>query len=272
MGRRLELTGQRFGKLVAIKVVGKDESGCLFWKCRCDCGEEPRVKASSLISGYTKSCGCLSSTPLEGQEFGELRVIEKVGSYKDGSIVYKCQCSCGNIKNIKSYLLNNGKKTHCGCKNKIGRTTHELSRSRFYGIWRGVKDRCDNSKSTSYKNYGAKGVKYQESWAVFENFKSDMYESYLKHCDQHTEKDTSIDRIENNKGYYKDNCRWATRREQDRNVTRNVIIDYKGEKFILKDLADKYFIKFDTLRDRLKRGLSIEEALTTPIRGKSREV
>ena len=103
-------------------------------------------------------------------------------------------------------------------KLSIMKTIHGLrgrSPSRFYRIWRGIQTRCRNIKSPAYKYYGAKGVVCL--WKNFLDFKNDMYESYLLHVQKFGEKQTQVDRINNDKGYYKKNCRWVTLSEQARN-------------------------------------------------------
>jgi hypothetical protein len=80
-----------------------------------------------------------------------------------------------------------------------------------------MKSRCSNEKHPQFKDYGGRGIKVSEEWLEFNIFKSDMYESYLEHVIEFGVKDTTIDRINNNKGYFKLNCRWATRAEQNKN-------------------------------------------------------
>jgi hypothetical protein len=94
---------------------------------------------------------------------------------------------------------------------------HGMCATRFYGIWETMKSRCLIPTASGYANYGAKGINIADNWKSFLGFKKDMYKSYLKHCEKFTEKNTSIDRINNELGYFKENCRWATFKEQCRN-------------------------------------------------------
>jgi len=101
--------------------------------------------------------------------------------------------------------------------NKIN-VTHNMSYTRFYKIWQSMKIRCYNKKAINYCDYGARGISICKEWLEsFENFRDDMYKSYLEHVDNYGEKDTSIDRIDVNKDYYPKNCKWATKIQQSNN-------------------------------------------------------
>lgn len=94
-----------------------------------------------------------------------------------------------------------------------------MSKTRFWTIWRGIIDRCTKKYSTSYERYGGKGIKTCDRWLEFINFKEDMYKSYLEHVEKYGEKETTIDRINSKKDYYKENCKWATNLEQAQNTS-----------------------------------------------------
>jgi hypothetical protein len=143
-----------------------------------------------------------------------------------------------------------GKIVSCGCHkreiNKERMTTHNMSRTRFYKIWESMIGRCYRKSHTSYKDYGAKGVKVCDRWHSFDNFYNDMYESFVMHSSIFGEDNTSLDRIENNKRYEPSNCRWTTWKKQFRNRTTNkyfIAINPKGDKFIhnvIKDFAKEH--------------------------------
>lgn len=114
-----DLTGQRFGKLVALEPTEKRCSGSVIWKCRCDCGAIHEADAGSLKRGLTKSCGDsvhrINMIDLTGQRFGRLVAIEPTEKRKGSSVVWRCRCDCGNSCDVSSYLLRSGNTRSCGC-------------------------------------------------------------------------------------------------------------------------------------------------------------
>lgn len=107
--------GSVFGKLEVVGVVGQNRSGKLLWKCKCVCGNKSVVCATHLLSGHTKSCGCLLDFDIIGQKFGRLTVLERVGKNKSGNILWKCKCSCGNEVSVAANHLRSGHTQSCGC-------------------------------------------------------------------------------------------------------------------------------------------------------------
>lgn len=127
----------------------------------------------------------------------------------------------------------------------IKNRTHFKTNTPEYRIWRGMKSRCYNSNERAYPRYGGRGIKICDRWMdSFENFLSDMGER--------PSKDYSIDRICNDGDYSPENCRWATRKEQASNYSRNVLVEYKGETKTLKDWCDQFGLNYGTTRARLK--------------------
>jgi len=120
--RAKDISGQRFGKLVAVERTGEKRHGCNLWRCKCDCGRETTVVTSALISGNTRSCGCLADAgkrsrfrDISGQRFGKLVAIEPTPLRSGNSIVWKCACDCGRESNHSSNALLNGQAKSCGC-------------------------------------------------------------------------------------------------------------------------------------------------------------
>lgn len=141
---------------------------------------------------------------------------------------------------------------------------HDID-SKEYKTWCGIKRRCTNPKEQSYKNYGAKGIVMSDEWAEsYEQFLSDMGRC-PKNC-------SSIDRIDNNKGYEKGNCRWATTIDQCNNRTSNRIVTYRGETDTLANICRKYGVQYGLVHSRLSKGLNIDLAIELPIQQNRRSL
>ena len=145
-------------------------------------------------------------------------LIKDLGRYrKEGTSavkrygVYECSFCKSRIEAC-TYDIKSGQTNSCGCK--MGRIRHGKSRTRIYGIWNGIKVRC-NDKSN--RNYGAKGIDYDPKWNTFEGFLDDMAEGYADNLE--------IDRIDSSKGYYKDNCQWITRSENAGKDRRKLTVE-----------------------------------------------
>jgi hypothetical protein len=185
-----------------------------------------------------------------GKKFWMLTILEDL--WKDtrhwAYTRYLAKCDCGNIKKTTSQYLSKSKYLCCWCKSYF-KGTHKLSYSRIYTIYTMIKQRCNNSIAKEYKYYWLRWIK--NLWNSFEEFRDDMYNSYLKHVEKYWEKNTSIDRINNDWNYCKENCRWATKKEQADNRTSNhkVIIDW-----VTKGICEwcKYYnINRSTVRYRM---------------------
>lgn len=140
---------------------------------------------------------------------------------------------------------------------------HGMSCTIFWKKYRSLKERCCNKNHQRYKYYWEKGIVCE--WENFEDFMDDMYESYLCHVEKFWKKQTTIERIDVNWNYCKENCRWATIKEQANNKTNNTFYEYNWERMTLQQWAVKTWIKRETISRRVvhhKR--SIKKALTTP--------
>lgn len=127
----------------------------------------------------------------------------------------------------------------------------------MYKMWISMKQRCDNSNLPAYERYGARGITYEPRWSVFLNFLEDMGER---------PDGMTIERIDNNGNYTKENCRWATPKEQQNNTRRNVNITYDGQTMNQAQWEIKLKMPTNTIYNRLKAGWSVEEAITKPLR------
>lgn len=205
-----------------------------------------------------------------GDIYGRLKITKELG-HINGRLCVECICECGNIKTYKMKYLKSGDTKSCGCLNRDttaqrnrDSATHKMCNTRFYRIYAGARGRCNSNTCISYKNYKARGIKFL--WDSFEEFKNDMYESYLKHVEEFGEIQTTLDRIDNDGNYYKENCRWATYKEQTSNKTDNRYIKYYNKIYSATELARIYNINPSTFIERLNRGWSIKKALNDKLK------
>lgn len=130
-----------------------------------------------------------------------------------------------------------------------------LSGHPLYSVWQGMKRRCDNPNFPHYANYGGRGIRVCDRWKHdFQAFLQDMGD---KPSPLHT-----IDRIDPNGHYAPENCRWATRKEQSRNIRNNRYVEIDGQRHLAADIAEKIGVKADTIIERVQRGLSIDAVLS----------
>ena len=180
-----------------------------------------------------------------------------------------CACDCGDVAEIREDRLKN-KTNSCGClqkersslinskdKNETGKNFNNV-RARLRTTWRFMKRRCYDTEHDSYKRYGGRGIRVSEDWLYFSNFYKDMADSYREGL--------TIDRVNVDGDYSKENCKWSTKNEQMNNKRNTRYVYYKGEKLPLSILHEKYAIEglpFGTLAIRILRGWSLESALKT---------
>jgi hypothetical protein len=199
------------------------------------------------------------------KRYGRLTIIHAIAE-RGKPLKMKVVCDCSTIKDVHWDNLKGDKTTSCGCVHREATIrvtlTHGHSRvgkiSDEYRCWLGMIQRCTNSNVRGYPDYGGRGIKVCERWLnSFENFFEDM--------GQRPSKSHSLDRFPNNDGDYKPgNCRWATKLEQMSNKRSNRLIDYQGELLCLAEWARRTGIRAETITSRLKKGWSIERALSLP--------
>lgn len=177
---------------------------------------------------------------MKGNRFGHWTVMSYAFTSKSGHKHMNCICDCGTEKFVRLSKLTSGESKSCGCKrrelyDKGGSINGK--RTKLYRVWLGIKDRCGNPKNVSFSRYGAIGINMCKEWEDFALFK--------KWAEDNGYKDgLSIDRIDNKKGYSKDNCRWADNFVQANNTKKNLFIEISGERFTIAQLARRFGIKY----------------------------
>jgi len=196
---------------------------------------------------------------LVGNKYGRLTVIG-FDSIVNRASKWRVRCDCGGEKSVLAGSLKSGATKSCGCLDKEKKTKHGRYGTPEYHTWESIKARCHNPKDKCYPRYGGAGILVCDEWLhSFEAFFRDMGEKpSLKH---------SIDRMNNEKGYSSDNCRWATKREQANNRKNNKPLTFNGISKPIREWAEDFGISHITLRGRLSRGLSAYDALHSPIKG-----
>lgn len=181
--------------------------------------------------------------------------------------IFVCDCGLTHFATINN--VENGVVKHCSsCSSRKKSTEHKthghsMSRKeidpegyRVYTVWQAMKRRCNNPKDSHYARYGGRGIKVCAEW-------ENSYETFLADMGMPPSADYQIDRIDNDGGYCKENCRWVTRTENARNKSNNTVITAFGETLTLSAWAEKTGLKRELIAARLRRGIDPEKALST---------
>ena len=228
MSRAKDLTGMRFGRLTVIERV-PSKSRHARWKCRCDCGNYTEALSNNLQSGSKVSCGCAAHpgsrgiTPsnfndLTGKRFGRLTVVRRI-SPVGSKVRWLCRCDCGTMKDVIAYELTSGKTRSCGCLQAESRHLRKVPNgkgTRLYNVWKSMKGRCYTPSCSSYKYYGARGIKVCDEW-------KDDYQAFYEwamtsgYDPDAPQGKCTIDRINVDGDYEPSNCRWVDATTQNAN-------------------------------------------------------
>lgn len=204
MVARIDITHQRYGRLVAVERVATAGRHRSVWRFKCDCGEVVDRVIDPIRSGLVNSCGCIRKEKTSARAF---------------------------VHGHRRY----------------GKSSKTLM------AYEKAKSRCNNPNDARYRTYGERGIKMCDRWMQgFSNFLADMGE-----CPE----GLTLERIDNNSGYTPGNCRWATREDQAKNKTNNVIVYHEGERLILADFARLMNVEYKKLRHLVsKRKIDAHEA------------
>jgi hypothetical protein len=185
---------------------------------------------------------------ITGKRYGRLVVLSYSHSNK-GFAIWNCQCDCGNTKIIYGASLKKGLTISCGCyRSEVSKSTAthgEARKTKEYRAWSGMISRCNTKSDHRYNQYGGRGIKVCDRWRhSYENFLADMGRAPSK---RH-----SIDRINVNGDYHPDNCRWSLPIIQSNNTTKNVLIEFKGQRNTIANWARQLSVNYKWLHKQLK--------------------
>jgi len=267
MPKFIDLTGRTFGKLKVMKLSDKrlsDGKGRtrVSWDCLCECGKETTVRSNTLTLNKTTSCVPCGyadrPTPNEvdllGQRFGRLVIKERLEARR-GKVYWKALCDCGNWTEAWTNLFTRGEKKSCGCLQPevtAKRSTKHGCANRgektpTYLAYMAMKRRVLGENTKAYQHYYEMGVMICDRWLEdFQNFLDDMGEK---------PKGMTLDRKNNDLGYCKENCRWATYTQQAQNKSNNRLFRCGDEVKILTQWARELRVSNGFIDNRLKKNM-----------------
>lgn len=258
-----DLAGRTFGRLTVVRLDVSHAGKNPRWLCRCECGTEKSIRASSLIRGHSQSCGCYRAEvlcpDLTGQTFNRFTVLRRGENTKIGQASWICRCDCGEIRSVKTYSLKSGNSKSCGCYHRDAITKHGQVKSPEHRSWGAMKSRCLNPGAAGFESYGGRGITVCERWA-------ESFEAFLEDMGPRPSPRHSIDRINSDGNYEPGNCRWADPRTQGNNRRNNVRLTCFGETLTLAQWARKVGLRRNMIEHRLNIGWPLEDALTKPSR------
>lgn len=190
---------------------------------------------------------------LTGKRFGMLTVlgIDDRGTRKT---YWMCQCDCGNVKSVRSDSLQNGAIKSCGCLKKkqdamnlTSNHSHKMSGTRLFGEWQGMKGRCFNKNNARFARYGGRGITVCDEWR-------DDFSAFARWAAENGYDDKlTLDRIDNDKSYSPENCRWADARTQSRNRSTNVSVTIGNSTRTLTEWCEIFHLDPHTVFARYRR-------------------
>lgn len=199
----------------------------------------------------------------KGLRFGYLTALEYIRENRVSW--WMVRCDCGTVKRIRQPIFSQPYIKSCGCMrsalcsaaNRKHGHTGEGWASKTFRVWSGMRSRCTNPNTPNFKRYGGRGITVCDRWNTFVNFLADMGEA---------PEGKTLERVDNNAGYSKENCKWATPKEQANNRRNNTFLEFNGRRLNIERWAEEIGVPSNTLWMRINHGKwSIEKALTTPL-------
>ena len=284
MSKLIDMTGEIYGNWRVLQrgETRKYPSGKTSTTWVCQCVKNPEYITTKLgnelrkVKNETcKACPGCHEMDLTGKKFNRWNVLSRADDYIDSSgrvyHTWLCQCSCEKqtLRVVLGKNLLRGTSNSCGCLAAEAASknfsTHKMSNTRLYGIWSNMRKRCLNQNDSAYKNYGGRGISICSEWEDFACF--------MEWALTHGYNDTlTIDRIDNNKGYAPENCRWVNYKTQANNTRNNVNITIDGVTHTASEWGDITGVPSYEILFRMHHGWSPERAVKTPLMKKKTNI
>ena len=198
---------------------------------------------------------------LTGKRFQRLVVIARnipIIPRKNKHTYWECLCDCGNPVVVKSTHLHSGNTKSCGCyardNIKERSTTHGLTDSPEYNSWKSMNKRCYSKSNQAYARYGGRGITVCDEW-------KNSFEAFYRDMGSRPSSEHTLDRKDNSKGYSKENCRWATKKEQANNRRNSIFCEHNGERRTIPEWCLVLGLNYHLIRRRIRAGWSFEKAI-----------
>ena len=289
-------------KINRLKIIGffreeKPPRTYGYFRCICDCGKQVSMRACDVIYERVLSCGCEKERKKDiermshiGEVHNHLKIIDYVKKEECGIMrkFYKCECTCGNIVDIRCHFVLNGQNVSCGCCNNNGNyKVKGLSNTPLYKVWAAMKDRCYNPNNQNYHSYGGRGIRICDDWLIY-NSKTKTNDGFLNFynwaMNNGYSKGLSIDRIDVDGNYDPNNCQWTTMNKQGKNRRNSKYITYTQYFEMVDAKPISYTLPLliwskitglskSTITKRLvedREKWTVEQALTTRVRSDKR--
>lgn len=259
----IESLGKRFGMLVVTEVFRGPRRAMA--RADCDCGQKWEGILNALRSGDTRSCGCqmLKFEDLTGQRFGRRVALHCISrSSKDSSTLWWCRCDCGKESAVQASSLKRGVTKSCGCLSvevaALRATKHGMTHTPEYISWQAIKGRCLDPKDKDFKNYGARGITLYEPWIK-------DFSAFYEHIGPRPAEGYTVEREDNDAGYFPGNISWQPRSVQANNNRGNHQITLEGITKTAAQWCEIFNVNYPIVMQRINNsGWEPLRALTTP--------